>query len=371
MKIVKRIVFVLFVSLVCIVSQSSAEPTLPNRGLFVSVIQNPPTLTSREAIKDLILFAKKAGVKTFFVQIYRANKAWFKSEVGDSTPYEQALASVGEDPFALLIRSAHAEGIEVHAWLNLMSLSTNENAPILKKYGNEILTRNIRDKKKLSDYLIDNQYWLEPGDLRVRQELSKMVAEITNAYPALDGIQLDYIRYPDEKASYGYTMVNLRRFREATGIKEVNEKKEEWRKWKRDQVTETVKLLISRARGINPEIRISTTGCMNYHRAREEAFQDWAVWANEGLVEFVTMMSYPPDVATLKKYIAEAKSKVGDFKKVNIGIGAYKLAKKPKIFNEQWQLCEKAEARSCVVFHYGDLVETPALAEPLLPKEKK
>ena len=362
-KIMKKIASVLFCVLFFTSSQALSDE--PQRGLFVSVIQSPPTLTSREAIAELIDFSKKAGIQTLFVQIYRANKAWFKSEVGDSSPYIAALQSVGEDPLALLIQSAHAQGIEVHAWLNLLSLSDNQNAPLLKKHGLEILTRNMEEKKSVADYLIDNQYWLEPGDLRVRQELSKMVAEVVKTYPDLDGIQLDYIRYPDTKPAYGYTLPNLKRFVSVTGSEKINEKTEEWRKWKRDQVTELVKLLRSRALGMNPKLHFSTTGCMSYVRAREEAFQDWALWLNEGVVEFVTMMSYPPDVATFEKYLTEAKNKVDDFTKVNVGLGAYKLAKNPNIFSEQWKICEKSGGRSCVAFHYGDLVETPALAEPL------
>lgn len=359
----KKIASVLFFAFFFISSQAMSNE--PQRGLFISVIQSPPTLTSRQAIAELIDFSKKAGVQTLFVQIYRANKAWFKSEVGDSSPYVAALQSVGEDPLALLIKSAHAQGIEVHAWLNLLSLSDNQNAPLLKKHGLEILTRNREEKNSVTDYLIDNQYWLEPGDLRVRQELSEMVAEVVKAYPDLDGIQLDYIRYPDTKPAYGYTRPNLKRFVSVTGIRKINEKTEGWRKWKRDQVTELVKLLRSRVLSINPKLHFSTTGCMSYVRAREEAFQDWALWVNEGLVEFVTMMSYPPDVTTFEKYLTEAKSKVNDFTKINVGLGAYKLAKNPNIFSEQWKKCKESGSRSCVVFHYGDLVETPALAESL------
>jgi len=105
------------------------------RALFVSLIQNPPTLSNREAIVQLVDFSKKAHVKVLFVQIYRANQAWFPSQVGDTASYEAALKALGEDPFAFLVREAHEAGIEVHAWLNLLSLSTNENAPLLKSTG--------------------------------------------------------------------------------------------------------------------------------------------------------------------------------------------------------------------------------------------
>src|SRR3989338_5962617 len=159
-----------------------------DRGLFVSVIQDPPVLSSREEIKNLIVFAKKTNVKTLYVQIYRANKAWFSSTVADQEPYETCFKNLSEDPFTLLIKEAHASGIEVHAWLNLLSLSANEQAPLLKKYGTEILTRNLKKKRKLKDYKIDDQYFLEPGDLRVREALSALVGEIFTAYPDLDGL---------------------------------------------------------------------------------------------------------------------------------------------------------------------------------------
>ncbi len=336
------------------------------RGLFVSVIENPPVLTSHAAMKDLVAFAKSAGVKKLFVQVYREGKAWFPSEVGDTTPYQNALQKVGEEPFALLIREAHAEGLEVHAWINLLSLGANADAPIVKKYGASILTRNKQEKKKISDYLIDNQYWLEPGDLQVRSELSRMVAEIVSAYPELDGIQFDYIRYPDTKPAYGYTRENLKRFQQATGLNKLSEKNQDWRKWKRDQVTELMRLLAGRARGINPKIQVSTTGCAPYVRAREEAFQDWAEWINQSYVDFVTMMNYPDDLNEFLKYVGGARKKVNDFSKVYLGVGAYKFLKNPSGFDGIWSACEQEKSRGCVVFYYGSLVTAPDLKTALL-----
>ena len=128
------------------------------RGLFVSVIQDPPVLSSRQEISKLIDFAKKARINVLFVQIYRANEAWFPSKIADSKPYEACFKNLSEDPFRLLIKEAHAAGIEVHAWLNVLSLSANEDAPLLKKYGTQILTRNPKKKKTLKDYKIDDQY---------------------------------------------------------------------------------------------------------------------------------------------------------------------------------------------------------------------
>ncbi len=335
------------------------------RGLFVSVIQDPPVLSSRAEIGRLVDFAKKSGAQILFVQIYRANQAWFPSETADSKPYEQCLKSVSEDPFRLLIREAHSRGIEVHAWLNLLSLSANENAPLLKKYGTDILTRNTKPKKILADYKIDDQYFLEPGDWRVRKELSALVEEVLRAYPELDGIQFDYIRYPDKNPAYGHTKINVERFEKATGEHSPGEKSRAWKKWKRDQVTALLELLVKKTRSLRPNIQVSTTALVRYSRANLEAFQDWRLWLKRGLVNFVTLMCYSKEIPEFKKDISDAKKQMGDLKKVNIAVGAYALLDAPETFRRQWEICEESDSRACVVLHYGSFLENPVLTEPL------
>ena len=341
----------------------------PQRGLFVSLVQDPPTLTSREAILELIDFSKRARIKILFVQIYRANQAWFPSEVGDTASYEKAREALGEEPFEFLIREAHRAGIQVHAWLNLLSLGENADAPILKKYGTDILTRNPEEKKSLEDYKIDNQYFLEPGDPRIRAELTAMVREVVRNYPSLDGIQLDYIRYPDSRPRYGYTKVNIDRFREATGLMKPEEGSRIWNEWKRAQVTDLLKLLILEIRTVRQDIQISATGCMSYARALDEAFQDWPSWVNGGLVDFVTLMNYSPDPEEYERWNAFARRKVTDPSKLYLGVGAYKLVYSSEIFKEEFRSCEGTGAPFCVVFHYGSLLENHALEKPLLSPE--
>ncbi|MFH0984411.1 MAG: family 10 glycosylhydrolase [Candidatus Omnitrophota bacterium] len=339
--------------------------TSSSRGLFVSLIQNPPTLSSRETLMELIRFAKEARIKTLFVQIYRANKTWFPSTVGDPAPYEAVLKTLGEDPFALLIREAHNAGIEVHAWLNMLSLSENEDAPLLKKYGPDILTRNLEEKKTLQDYKIDNQYFLEPGDTRVRQELVTMVGEIVRTYPDLDGLQFDYIRYPDAHPRYGYTPINMERFKKTTRLKKIREGSRAWGDWKRAQVTELLGLCIQKARDIRPRIRVSATGCMSYERALFEAFQDWPSWVNRGLVDFVTVMNYSPDPVEYERWTEVAKTKVKDLGRMYLGVGAYKFVRSPEIFEKEFRICEESEVGLCAIFHYGSILENPDLGKPL------
>ncbi len=332
-----------------------------SRGLFVSLIQDPSVLSSRQKMIQLVDSAKKSGIKILFVQVYRANQGCFPSRVVDSTLYREYSAILSEDPLAFLIKQAHRFGIEVHAWLNLLSLSRNKDAHILKEYGPSILTRNIAEKKAIDDYKIDDQYFLEPGDPRVRKMLSDMLSELLLAYPDLDGVQFDYLRYPDRDPAYGYTKINIARFKENTGVKQIQESSPVWQDWKRNQVTELLCILVKKTRQIRPQIKISVTGCMPYVRAYYEAFQDWPLWLNDGIVDFVTIMSYSSSPAEFANWISSAKEKVRDFKKVNIGVGAYKLVGKPELFEEESRICEGSSGGDCVIFHYGSLLENPVL----------
>ncbi|MBF0511738.1 MAG: family 10 glycosylhydrolase [Candidatus Omnitrophica bacterium] len=352
-----RILLIVFIVSSVLGNVSYAKNTL-SRALFVSVIENPPVLTSRQQMLDLIDFAKKSGIHDLFVQVYYAGKAWFPSHIVDDSPYQQCRSRVQMDPLAFLIHQAHEKGLEVHAWINLLSLGKNVDSYFVRKYGVSILTCNLTAKHSPEDYKIDNQYFLEPGDPRVSEDLTRIVQEILNHYPDLDGLQFDYIRYPDFNPHYGYTKSNVERFQKASGVRNIEDGSLVWKNWKRFCVTAIVRRLGQTARSLKPHVRLSTTGCMPYIRAYEEAFQDWGEWLNQGLVDFVTIMDYSADVKEFERWIKAVKEKVQIWEKVKISVGAYKLLHTPKIFEQEYQLCEKM-ASSCAVFYYGSVLQSP------------
>lgn len=354
--------FLTFFLIVCFLSpQTVYASRMTRRALFISVIQDPPVLTSREAIRELLDFSTKARVGTLFVQVYRGNQAWFPSTTADDSPYEACVKSSGGDPMEFLIAQAHASGIEVHAWLNLLSLSANAQAPFLKKYGPDILTQNRTKKRSLEDYKIDDQFFLDPGDSRVVNDLSMIVGELTKAYPELDGIQFDYIRYPDWHPDYGWTKVNVARFKEETGREPRGFKDVLWEDWKRSQVTSLLERLAKKAREIIPGLQISTTALAPYSRAYIEADQDWKFWIEKGTVDFITLMGYASDDGEFRRRTADAKKRLGSLEKVNIAIGAYAMETSPEIFKTQLKICEESQSRACVTLHYGNLGENSSL----------
>jgi len=345
----------------------SDEP--PSRALFISVIQKPPVLSSRKDIAALVAYAQRADVKLLFVQVYRAGRAWFPSKIADDEPYEKYRKALAEDPVALLIRQAHAQGIQVHAWLNLLSLGGNTEAVFLKKYGTDVLTVNLKAKRSLEDFKIDRQYFLEPGDRRVRDDLKAMVTEILEAYPELDGIQFDYIRYPDVDPHYGYTKSNIENFKKSSGLKNIDEDSLAWKDWKRAQVTGLLTELVKTVRSKRPQMQVSTTGCMPYARAYYEAYQDWGSWITNGLVDFVTIMDYSTDPRQFERWIRPLKENRAVFPKMRIAVGAEKLVHEPEIFKKEFLICEKM-GTLCAVFHYGNVLESPSIHEFLTGHKK-
>jgi uncharacterized lipoprotein YddW (UPF0748 family) len=340
---------------------SMAAPRPRGEALFVSMLQQPPVLASRQRIDEAVAFAARSGARTLFVQVYRENKAWFASSVADEAPYRAALETAGGDPLAYLIERAHAKGIEVHAWMNLLSLGANGEAPLLKRHGTGILTTNRAEKRALADYRVDGQYFLEPGEPRVREALMTLLGELLSAYPALDGVQFDYIRYPDWNPDYGYVPASLEAFaRAGGGIAQRDDPS--WQAWKRGRVTALVEALAGQARRLRPGIAVSTTALAPFSRAWHEGFQDWKGWVETGLVDFVTVMAYTPSPEAFDRYAADVRRQLGGLEKANLAVGAYAMLDDPDAFLRQWRSCAAEAPRACVAFHYGSLLEEPALA---------
>lgn len=361
MRTVGRIVLaVLACCLAASEPSASAEPA--RRGIFVSVIQDPPVLSSRRLIEDLVAHCRASGTGAIFVQVHRANLSWFESAVADDRPYRECRQLVGEDPLALLIRRAHEEGIEVHGWLNLLSLGANDEAPLLARYGPSILARGPVPPGTLEGYRVDGQYFLEPGDPRVRAAMVELVTELVSAYPGLDGVQFDYIRYPDWRPDYGYAEANVARYRSETGEGSPERGRESWTRWKEAQVTSLVEELARAARSIRPGLQVSTTGLAPYARAKHEAHQDWKDWIDRGLVDFVTLMCYVRDGAAFDRYLRDAGRRLGSLEKLNVAVGAYALTDDPDTYHRQMLSCEESDSRACLVLHYGNLIEHPELA---------
>ncbi len=371
----------------------------PERGLWITCIGKSGVLSSAQEIERAVRFAGDGGFKMLFVQVFRGDQAWFDSKAADASPYRKNRKAVGKDPLTLLIESAHRNGIQVHAWINTLTLSKNSDAPFLKRYGTEILTKDQHGRAALYPagrkdgfdryYQREDQLFLEPGDPRVRRHVVEVVRELARGYPELDGIHFDYIRYPaappylpgsrfnDFGLSYGYGERNVARFAEKSrrDPRKLSFRESQiWDDWKRDQVTGLLREAAFEAKALNPRLRISAAVVAPFDRAYFAAYQEWPRWVEDGTTDFVVLMNYSADSNYVRHIVRAASGLVRDPSKLYVGLGAYLMVEEPGMLEGQIRECVSLGTGGLVLFDYDSITEAPALRalfEPVKTPEGK
>ncbi len=349
------------------------------RGVWVSVFSGKKILYSEQGVYDLIAQCKKARINEIYLQIFQSGNAYYDSRIGDKTKYSQMVASAGLDTLDLLLREASQSNIKVFAWVNVLGLGRNDKADILKKYGNSILTRDqyLRPSKISTTTELDKYYqredmiFLEPGDPKVEAYALTIINEIINRYPLFSGIHLDYIRYPSPVPfppgsrfnkfglTYGYGPANIERFREKTGINVLDTLNNEdeylaWDNWKRQQVTDLVRKISSLVRVKSLALTVSCAVVPVVERAYANAFQDWSEWLDEGIVDYVVLMSYTKDNQFAKEVVKSALGHRGKGK-IYAGIGVFLMKNNPDLFFNQLHAVTALAPDGIVFYSIDDL----------------
>ncbi len=187
-----------------------------------------------------------------------------------------------EDPLAEALAEAHARGIEVHAWVNaLLAWSAADPPPdphhvwhshpdwFVRRAGGSMrdLTRGELDRAGL----VGEGWFLDPELTAVRTELRRFVLELATRY-AVDGVHLDYIRYPS-----GWNPQD--------GA---------------EHVTRLVSLIRTDLAQVRPGIALSAAVMPVPGIARDHFGQDWAAWLEDGLVDAVAPMVYRDSPAAIQ-----------------------------------------------------------------------
>jgi hypothetical protein len=131
---------------------------------------------------------KEAGINTLFVNLLWAGLAHYPSKVVPSSDTNRRLG----DQTKACLTAARKYGLKVHAWKVCWQV---ENAPAEWK---EKLRKEGRLQQNAEGRPVS---WLNPALPANRQLELNALEELARTY-ALDGIHLDYIRYPDSRACY-------------------------------------------------------------------------------------------------------------------------------------------------------------------------
>lgn len=352
--------------------------------LWVLAEGSERTLESPEKIALLIERAHALRASDLFVQVHRGGRAWFASSHADDAPFRAIRAAHPDapEPLADLVARAHARGIRVHAWFNCLALAQNKDAPIVQRVGREAVQVD-RAGRSLLDYPEGNVpppdgqyleldtpgYWLDPAVPGVGEFLAETVADLARAAPELDGLHLDYIRYPYalpmtpgsrfRGLDFGYGEVAKARFAAENGGKfEVGDK---WDEFRRARVTE----LVARLRAAAPKSWQLSAAVLAYaDRAYLTSLQDWRGWLDDGRLDFAVAMAYTRDERLLRYQARALHYGIGG-QKLWFGLGAWLVVDEPARIAKQLALVREVEPPGVALFSYDALAAKPETLEAL------
>ncbi len=352
-------------------------------GLWVLAEGSERALESPEKIALLVERAEALRASDLFVQVHRGGRAWFPSTHADDTPFREIRAAHpgAPEPLADLIARAHAKGIRVHAWFNCLALAQNKDAPIVTRVGRDAVQvdragRNLLDYPNGNVPPPDGQwleletpgYWLDPAVPGVVEFLAATVDDLARAAPELDGLHLDYIRYPFalpmtpgsrfRGLDFGYGEAAKARFAAENGSFEQGD---EWDEFRRARVSDLVSDLRAR---MPKKWQLSAAVLAYADRAYLTALQDWRGWLEDGRLDFAVAMAYTRDERLLRYQTRALHFGVGG-EKLWLGLGAWLVADEPARIAKQVALAREVEPPGVALFSYDALAAKPAALEAL------
>ncbi|HSF72922.1 MAG TPA: family 10 glycosylhydrolase [Microcoleus sp.] len=255
-----------------------------------------------------------AGINTVFFETLNAGYTIYPSQVA---PQQNPL-TVGWDPLASAVKLAHERGMELHAWVWVFATGNKRHNTLIgqpSSYPGPVLSAHPQwaniDNKGRTQNPNDGKFYLDPANPEARNYLLQIVNEIANNYK-VDGVQLDYIRYPfqDDNANftYGYGIAARQQFRQLTGADPVNISPRNgslWRQWvefKTNQINSFVAEVSQLLRQNYPRTILSVAVFPHPESQRiYKIQQNWEVWARQGIVDLIVPMTYALDTNRLQR----------------------------------------------------------------------
>jgi uncharacterized lipoprotein YddW (UPF0748 family) len=305
--------------------QIASQPKRETRAVWVSTNHQldwpPKTLNPELQMKSLIEILDSIKAKNFntiYFQVRSQGSVLYNSKYEPWSSY--LTGKLGQkpsfDPLDLIIKEAHKRNLEVHAWLNMINVKTADAPiPFTEPLHIALLrpdwVRKYNDGNSIS-------YWLDPGFPEVREYLKNICIEIAENYD-VDGIHLDYIRYPgidfDDSLSY-----------------EMYGQKKSLADFRRENINSLIASIYDTLSLIKPTIKVGSAPIGIYENLTEarglqgkhSVFQDSREWLKRKKHDYIVPQIYWDTKSNPKfEVLVEDWTKNNFDRHIVIGIGAY------------------------------------------------
>ena len=305
----------------------------------------------RETLDEYV----KAGIDTVILMIKGTDGyVYYDSAIGVRDPAYQW------DFLDAFLKEARPRGITVHPWFCVFP-----EAGI------------VGQVRAHPEWLIKGRHQemvgvVNPALPAVREYERSLMLEVARKYP-VDWIHLDYIRFPCDPAEpfFSFDPATRALFKDYSGVDPSAIKAQdsgnmmwnEWLEWNRAQVTAFVGELREALKTIGRPVKISAAVFPDAANARVLIGQDWAAWAERGLVDMLCPMLYTNHEPFFRDFVKRAVDHARGRCLVcaGIGIGTSHNQNTPEGMLRQMDISRELGADGVIYFSSNSLNE-PFLA---------
>jgi uncharacterized lipoprotein YddW (UPF0748 family) len=164
-----------------------------------------------------------------------------------------------------------------------------------------------------------NYAYLSPTNQGVKDHIVAVVRDLVGNY-AIDGLHLDYVRFPD--SSYSYDPDSRAAYHLDMMLKDAGEESLTFKEWRIRDLDRFVARLARTVRSVRAGIEVSAAVWQKIDTGREVYFQDGLLWASEGDLDFLVPMIYTPSLEAFDERLIAYAGPAGP-EMVVAGLGPY------------------------------------------------
>lgn len=310
--------------------------SMPSVGTKEKGIWIRPKEKTQKEIKETIDKFVEIGINSIYLETFYHGYTIYPSSVAKGYGIKsQRPEFIDFDPLKSWVEVAHNKGIKVHCWIETFYVGAGTLEPVLSinpQWGN-VQFAGINYKTLKPSTIEPNSYFLDPANSEASEYVQKIIYEIVKNYN-IDGINLDYIRYPGslpiffpnfKDSTWGYTKLARAEFKSKYKIDPVDiilfsEDWQNWEKYRQEKVNLMVEQVYKNVKKINPKVVLSTVIFPELAEAQKLKMQNWQEWVTNKYVDILTPIilgSSPDEIYSLSH---ELKEKAGSEVKIYIGI---------------------------------------------------
>ncbi len=337
-----------------------------------------PTETSKEQIIATLDNIKAEGFNSVFLETYFHGKTIFPSKTMNKYGFTvQNENFEGFDPLDVWIKEAHKRDIKVHIWFQSFYVGNQppESNPssilsVRPDWGNKTkkFASSPTATKSVSEH---NGYFIDPANPEVQEFLLELLDEIITTYKP-DGINLDYIRYPNATAgndqnAWGFTEYARNDFKSVYGVDPVDLTTADaswydWNQYRRNNITNFVKKVGKLGR--EKKVYISAVIFPDLASALASKQQDWRTWSANSYIDGFTplFLTYDPKMlASMMNDVMRIKAPCTD---LYAGLFVTFMGGAPEDLIRQIYQTRIMNANGVIIFDYAHT--TPVYASTLM-----